>query len=70
MLDAGLLEELEARLERVSAELVGRLAQEVCEGREVCNGLSGQANRAMESALVNPADLEAASTPGEIGIKR
>ena len=47
----GLPGELEAELEEVSRELLASLQQQACVAQSVCSGLSGQAAKAMDTAM-------------------
>jgi hypothetical protein len=72
--DAGLPEEQEGRLAAAGRDLSARLGLEVCEARDVCSGLPGQANKAMDTAMAgNPsalAEAAAGMTPGELAARR
>jgi hypothetical protein len=48
---AGLPAQLEGELEEASRELLASLIQQACTAQEVCSGLSGQAAKAMDTAL-------------------
>jgi hypothetical protein len=67
---AGLPEEQEAKLEEVSAKLLSALEEQACEEREVCSGLSGQAHRAMDTAMASPAEAGVAAATHDAAAKR
>ncbi|CAL8463374.1 g2908 [Coccomyxa elongata] len=59
---SGLPDEMEAELEEESAALLAAVDTQLCAKRQVCNGLSGDAHRAMDTA--NTGGAASAGSPG------